>query len=460
MTDDVIMLPDGSMEGNMKLFTMKKIIVLFTVIALLIMLPEVKQTANAADNTGKKGLVIANAKGSYTFYDLKNTDGTASIETTASGVVMVPLDQIAKLLPSWTCQYRSSQKTVTVKNTSNGKRLIFKQGSNYLSYYSSSSASSVKKKISAKVYLTKAGSSFMVPVNTLRWLFQSTSGYQYYKTADMQSAGYDTYDYNGMILYNPYKAVSSIPKATNVTGISATVKVTIPEGYSIPQIFNLLVKKGVCASADFLYNAMEKEDFTGVCTLLKDIPANENRCYQLEGYLFPDTYEFYRLSSGYNALVRILKNTERKITQEYRDKAAQMGYSVDEIITAASIAQIEAGNQTMLADITSVIYNRLDVKMKIQCDATKYYLTRYVMPVISGDNTRYNSFYNTYVCAALPAGPICNPGLAAIKAALYPNTTDYLFFYSDSNGEYHFSHTYVSPEAAGSSDNSSSIGSE
>jgi uncharacterized YceG family protein len=124
-----------------------------------------------------------------------------------------------------------------------------------------------------------------------------------------------------------------------------------------------------------------------------------------------------------------------------------MGYSINQILTVASMIEKETADPQLMPNIASVIYNRLNIGMKLQFDSTINYVERYIKPNISGDIDRYNSYYNTYKCAALPEGPICNPGRAAIQAALNPAVTDYLYFYSDSEGKYHFSHEYVNPNA-------------
>lgn len=416
-----------------------KIITFILVAALILPVVGTKAEDNVVLNK-KYIIIIANSKGSYTFYDMN--DSTVSkevIETTEDGYIMVPLKKLVNLLPGFTYQYDSSKKKATVVNTNNGKKIIYTRNSKILYYYSGSKAKASKKTLENIVYVSKESSSLMVPISSIRLLFETVKGYQFYSTADMQKTGYDTMIYNGLIQYNPYKAVTELPKAANVTGISATVKVTIPEGYSVTQTFDLLVKKGVCASIDALYEAMANYDFTKY-PLVSEIPQNENRCFKLEGYLFPDTYEFYRLSKGENVIGKFLSNTEVRITEEDREKAETMGYSVDEILTIASLIEKETGDHDLMPTIASVIYNRLNIGMKIQFDSSIFYVERYIKPYISGDKDRYNSYYNTYKCRALPAGPICNPGKAAIKAALNPQDTDYYYFYSDSEGEYHFSH--------------------
>ncbi|MGB4658729.1 MAG: endolytic transglycosylase MltG [Mobilitalea sp.] len=396
------------------------------------------------------GIVIADTNGKYTYYDMNFTkEGKAAIEVTSAGNVMVPLKKLSKLIPGITYQYDSVKKKATITNTTNGKKIVYTKNSKYLYYYSSAKAKAVRKTMSYKMYVSADSKSVMVHMNTLKWVLQTKAGFAYYGKADMQKAGYDTSVYSNLLAYNPGSSVTAIPKATSVNGLSSIIKVTIPEGYSVPQTFELLVSKGVCASTDYLYTAMESYDFS-YYPLVAKIEDNANRCYKLEGYLFPSTYEFYRLSSGQNAIGVFLRGIEAKITDEDEVKAAAMGYSMNQILTVASIIEKEIADPEQLPLVASVIYNRLDIKMMLKMDCGIFYCERYIEPYLDSDVERYNAYYNMYKCAALPAGPICSPGKAAIAAALNPADTDYLFFYSDSDGVYHFSKEYVDPKAVSS----------
>jgi len=394
----------------------------------------------AAPEIKKYSIVFANEKGYYTYCDLNEGSGKAKIEISDAGNIMIPLKKLCTLMPGITYSYNSKKKEATVTNTFNGRKLVYHKNSKYCYYYASKSSKSTKKPMAYKMYVSETTSSVMVHMSSLKWVMGTTGGYQYYKVKDMQKAGYDTTENDGLIAYNPFMKINGIPKASNVTGISETVKVTIPEGYSVAQIFDLLVKKGVCASTDLLYDAMENYDYS-YYPLVNEIEENENRCFRLEGYLFPDTYEFKRLSKGQDAIGKFLRNTEIKITDEDRKKAESQGYSVNEILTIASLIQKEIGDPKQMPLVSSVIINRLEKPMQIELDASFFYLKRYLKPYIGGDINRYNSYYDTYICAALPAGPICNPGKDAIRAALNPAETNYLFFHSDEEGNYHFSET-------------------
>ncbi len=219
-------------------------------------------------------------------------------------------------------------------------------------------------------------------------------------------------------------AVSSAPAKTAVT-------VLIPPGFSVGQIADRLEAKNVCKKDAFL-KAVNEGDFSSF-PLVKAIPANPNRCFRLEGYLFPDTYEFYTNSDPETVIKKILQNTEKKIGAKYQ----YTGMSTYELITLASIIEKECGTSAR-NKVSTVLHNRLKKGRKLQCDATIYYVEREIKPYITGDKNRYNSYYNTYKCSALPAGPICSPSAKSLEAAANPAAGDYLYFGSKADGSYYF----------------------
>ena len=199
------------------------------------------------------------------------------------------------------------------------------------------------------------------------------------------------------------------------------VSVTIPEGYSFMQIANKLEEKGVCSAKDFYETAQSYsvKSFS--------VPSSSDRCFKFEGYLFPDTYEFYKNEDPNLVLDKLISAMEASITSQMRSRASALGYSMHEMLTIASIIEKEAQSEDERGYISSVLHNRLDIGMQLQCDVTINYV-EYVIYEVYPDNDTYKYYYNTYRCAALPAGPICNPGMASIQAALYPEDTDYLYF--------------------------------
>lgn len=223
---------------------------------------------------------------------------------------------------------------------------------------------------------------------------------------------------------------------------SNVVRITFPEGTAISQAAMLLEENGVCSAAEFMAAADDPTVLEGLPFIIEDY---ENRPFIFEGYVFPDTYEFYRGENARTALKRFLKNADKKLDESVKLRCDELGYTVDEILTLASIIQEEAGNPAEMGKVSSVIHNRLESSRfpKLQCDVATFYLRDYVKPYF--DAAEYEGFidlYNTYNCEGLPEGPITNPGLDAINAALYPEETDYYYFVTDSESNYYYASTW------------------
>lgn len=232
--------------------------------------------------------------------------------------------------------------------------------------------------------------------------------------------------------------VTSAPVSSEVK--PKTVRVTIPEGYTFTQIASLLEQKGVCSKKSLL-DTVNSYDYSYYPWIAK-IKNPAERCFKLEGYLYPDTYEFYIGEKPQDALGRMLRVSKVKITAQDEAKAASMGFTMDQVLTVASIIQKEVKNQDM-SKAAAVIYNRMKIGQRLECDVTIDYIEKHVKPYLTGDINRYNAKYNTYKCAALPSGPICNPGRAAINAALNPSAEGYLYFIADpKTGVTYFNTTY------------------
>lgn len=219
-----------------------------------------------------------------------------------------------------------------------------------------------------------------------------------------------------------------------------TVTLSFAEGRSLTEIFKILDEYGV-ADFDELMETAATYDYS-YYPLVEKIPSNPNRCFKLEGYLYPSTYEFYTNSKPQDAIGKFLRGSKANITEQMTAQASALGYTIDEVLTVASIVEKEGGKSSEVAKIAAVIYNRLEAGMKLQMDSSIYYIERHVKPYLTGDINRYNSYYNTYKCKALPAGPICNPGLKTINAALNPADVDYLYFCHDENANYYYAETY------------------
>ncbi len=225
---------------------------------------------------------------------------------------------------------------------------------------------------------------------------------------------------------------------------NATVKITFPEGYTIDQIAEKLYSEKVISAKNVLYNAVATYEFPESFDFLNSITDAQTRYRLLEGYMYPDTYEFY-LGENVNSVInRFLTNFSSKWIEEYQDEADALGMTVDEVITLASILQKEASDANQMYTISSIIHNRLDSDYLqiLQCDSTQDYIAKIDTGLLS--QTELNELlavYDTYQCIGLPIGPICNPGGDAIYAALHPDDTDYYYFCHDPEGNMYTART-------------------
>lgn len=206
-----------------------------------------------------------------------------------------------------------------------------------------------------------------------------------------------------------------------------TITVTIPEGYSISQIAKKLSDEGICTENEF-YEALENnvEEFR----FIKSIPNRENR---FQGYLFPSTYEFFVDATANDVVSKMLNQFNIIFKDEYYERANELGLTVDEIITIASIIEKEVRVDEERAKVAGVIYNRMNQNMNLQMCSTVVYAWELIGQPVERDRLLYEhldieSPYNTYMYAGLPKGPVANPGEDSIKAALYPEEHDYLYF--------------------------------
>lgn len=223
------------------------------------------------------------------------------------------------------------------------------------------------------------------------------------------------------------------------------VRVQITEGMNVLEIASLLQENGVTSDVQQFLDMCNSNVFDEDFTFLQGIDNASDRYYKLEGYLFPDTYDFYlnedpkvtigKLLDNYDN--RIIYHKERYFGESKKTTLAEQmedsDYSMDTILTIASIIQAEAATKEDMYYISSILHNRLDYGYefsagRLECDSTTYYPYRDEQSVPESIKGTFHSSYDTYDIAGLPAGPICNPSVEAIKAALNPYDTDYLYF--------------------------------
>lgn len=220
------------------------------------------------------------------------------------------------------------------------------------------------------------------------------------------------------------------------------VKIPFIEGKTADEYAKQLEAEGVCEAESFLnYLADPEVKFA----LYDRLPSSDLRFRKLEGYLFPDTYEFYKGEKVESVAKKFFDNFINKFDQDLENQMATLGLTLDETITLASIIQKEASDLAEMRKVSAVFHNRLFTNPQtfpnLQSDVTIFYVDNFIKPNMTVKRQDMYDAYNTYVCKGLPEGPICNPGLDAIKAALNPvNTSDY-FFVTDVNGKYYYSQT-------------------
>lgn len=251
--------------------------------------------------------------------------------------------------------------------------------------------------------------------------------------------GIGTYEVNSDM---DYDALINRMSNKNASLTANTVKVSIPEGYNVRQIIALLAKYGVNTEENLTEAAMNADfDYAFI---------DNNRkgdLTRLEGFLFPDTYEFFVDEDSAHALSRLLANFDAKLDDELVAKLDASSYGLNEILTIASLIEKETDG-TDREKIASVIYNRLnnvgETYHKLQIDASLIYgLGDKFTGTLTAEDLEYNSPYNLSLYEGLPPTPIGNPGLASIKAALDPAETGYYFYALGTDGVHHFFKTYA-----------------
>ena len=228
---------------------------------------------------------------------------------------------------------------------------------------------------------------------------------------------------------------------------SDTVRVTIPEGYTVSQIIKLLAENGVNTEENLLEAAKTSTfDYDFIDNDSEDIS-------RLEGYLFPDTYEFYINHNSKDALNKLIDNFVNRLGEDGMSQVESSEYSLQEIITIASLIEKETDG-TDQANIASVIYNRLEgpgdkggTYGMLQIDASLLYALPDHTGPITNEDKQVDSKYNLYKYAGLPPTPIANPGLASIQAALNPADTNYYYYALGKDGKHHFSSTLAEHNA-------------
>ena len=239
-----------------------------------------------------------------------------------------------------------------------------------------------------------------------------------------------------------------------------TVWVTIPEGSTVFQFAKRIEEAGLCTAEEFLDEA-NNGDFSDIAFWEK-VDADPNTFMKAEGYLFPDTYEFYVDETPHNIVSKLYKQFDKVITPEMYTRMDELNMSLREVITLASLVQEEAGMPENQPGVSGVFHNRLKPDSpypRMGSDVTWYYLSDFVFPyyakqsgvdVSQGESVTPPNIKNAYYTGdndpnsriGLPAGPLSCPGKDAIQAALYPQEHNYYFFLTDKTGKYYYANTF------------------
>ncbi len=246
-------------------------------------------------------------------------------------------------------------------------------------------------------------------------------------------------------------------KLTTVPYVRNEIRVTIPEGFTTDQILDLLEEEGI-STREELTEVINNYPFKH--TFVQELEAkgySKNRIYRLEGYLYPDTYYFYEDDSAVQVINKFLNNFDSKFWDEYEDTykktCEEIGLTFDEVITLASIVQMEGITLSDFENIAQVFHNRMNSKTltKLESCATVQYILEERHEIITDADTKIDNPYNTYMYEGLPPGAICNPGINAIESSIFPafdaqmlkdnNIKTAYFFVSDLNGKIYYAET-------------------
>ena len=263
-----------------------------------------------------------------------------------------------------------------------------------------------------------------------KWLFKLFAGI----TGGDDDVTMGTYTLNTDM---DYRALLSGMSANSAT--KAEVSVTITEGMNLSQIFALMEERGVATAEDLNEQAA---NYDYAFDFLQDIPLGDAN--RLEGFLYPDTYQFYTPHNTVYAINKMLVRFDEIYDETMREQVANSGYTLREILTIASLIERETDGDDQ-AKIASVIYNRLNnpsagTQGYLQIDATLVYINGGKQPTEADKSI--DSPYNTYMYKGLPPAPIANPGKEAIQAALSPENTDYFYYALGDDGKHHYFKTY------------------
>ncbi len=241
---------------------------------------------------------------------------------------------------------------------------------------------------------------------------------------------------------SPSMSSTAIAKALSKQASAAEVTLTIPEGWTNTQIGTYLTSRGIGTAEDFMAAANATDSRTILPDDRFDFLAEKPSTASLQGFLFPDTYRVFPNATSTDVIRKMLTNFGVKVSADMRARIHESGRTLYDVLTLASIIEREVridSDRRMVADI---FWRRIGIGMPLQSDATVNYVTGKSVLRSTISDIETDSRYNTYKYPGLPPGPIGNPGLSSINAAIDPTPNDYLYFLTDASGNAHYGKTY------------------
>jgi UPF0755 protein len=289
-------------------------------------------------------------------------------------------------------------------------------------------ASSIDKKNTTVGVDIPTGSSFLKVTEILHKAGLVKSRFLFYSLAFTRQA-------TRSIRAGEYEFNTSMSPATVMDkllrGEIKTYRITIPEDFTVKEIAFRLAENKLIDEKDFSNLTIDEEFLNSVGVQAESI----------EGYLFPETYLFDRSMSTRQIMRMMVTQFWKKVTPEMQKRAKDLGFNMQDFVTLASIIGKESGNSSEKPLISAVFHNRLKRKMKLQSDPTAVYDLENFDGKVRRRHLKRNSPYNTYIINGLPPGPITNPGIDSLNAALHPASVNYLYFVSKRDGSHYFSAT-------------------
>lgn len=307
---------------------------------------------------------------------------------------------------------------------------------------------SPSNKSEQKIIYIEEGSSYssIAPVLKENGLIKNELAYKIYLKMNTPSETLEFGEYVLKTNYDIEELISILEKGS--VSLAETVSVTFVEGKNMRYITKTIIDN-FNISEDEINKKLNDSDYLDTLIndywFLTDEIKNDKLYYSLEGYLYPDTYEFYKSADVDDIFRKMLDNIGKKL-EDYKEVINSSEYSLHEMLTLASIIELEAGNAGDRKGVAGVFYNRLEDNWSLGSDVTTYYAVKednYKRDLYKSELSDCNSYNTRSSCMAgkLPVGPICNPGFESISATIEPTKHDYYYFVADKNGKTYFNET-------------------